>query len=183
MGYSPYQWVTNSDHRAIFLDLDYTRLFQEDQPTTILDYASRGIRSNDIQRCQIFVSQFYNHLQANNAEDQLRAIVNNTATVEDVETFNKLIRQAGDSAEKHCKRRRPEFYSVTIHQLRIKMSIAKYHYNNLKHQHERPSHNQASLQHRLDRAQISMTLHDDIKQAKNLLHEISHQQKEATKTS
>ena len=180
MGYSPFQWITNSDHRGIFLDINYKNLFDDDQPNTILDYSSRGIRSNDIKRCQLFITQFYNHMQSNNAEHQLQAILSNNATIDDVEKFDTLIGQAGDSAEKHCRKRRPEFYSVKIHQLRIQMSIAKCHYNNVKFL--RPD-NRDSLQHRLDRANITLTLHDDIDQARHTVQEISQQLREAAMTS
>ena len=43
MGYSPFQWMTNSNHREILLEIDYKKLFQDNQSPTTLDYALRGI--------------------------------------------------------------------------------------------------------------------------------------------
>ena len=73
-----------------------------------------------------------------------------------------MIGQAGDSAETRCRQRRPEFYSVSLHHLCIKTSIAKRHWNNLKH--KKPERSDA-LQQRFDRAEISLVLHDEMEAA------------------
>ena len=90
IGYSPYQWITNSDHRAILLDIDFHQIFNDDTPVINLDPSTRQIRSNDLPRCRIFIDQFCQHLLANNAEEQLRSITHDLATPEDLERFDKL---------------------------------------------------------------------------------------------
>jgi hypothetical protein len=99
IGYAPFEWFTNSDHRALFLEIDYKQLFREEISTNTLDHAARSIQSNDIKRCKTFVTQFYHHLMLNNAIQQFNAKQDDTATFDDVEKFDKLIGQAGDSAE------------------------------------------------------------------------------------
>jgi hypothetical protein len=180
IGYSPFQWLTNSDHRAILIDADFNRLFNDDSPLSRLDPSSRHIRSNDSNRCKIFIDQFYNHLMSNNAERQLQTIQDDTATTFDVEQFDALIGQAGDSAEKHCKRRRPEFYSVTLNQLRIKKSIVHCHYRNLKQQR---TSQLSILQERLQRANIQLVLPPDEASTKDLLNSIKQELTAATDDS
>jgi hypothetical protein len=179
-GYAPFQWLTNSDHRPVFLDIQFSALFRDAPPIVSLDNGSRGIKSNDIQRCKLFISKFHDHLTFNNAELQLQSIKDDTATTEDVERFDKLIGQAGTSAEQQCKKRRPKFYSVSLHQLRIQTSIAKMHWKNLQHNRISSS---TSLQHRLDRANISMTLHHDATTARDSYYDYQRQLREASKES
>jgi len=63
----------------------------------------------------------------------VQSIISDAATPKDIKKLDRLIRQAGDSAEKHCKWRRPEYYSIHIHQLRIQKSIVRCHIINIKH--------------------------------------------------
>ena len=180
IGYSPYQWITNSDHRAILLDIDFHQIFNDDTPVINLDPSTRQIRSNDLPRCRIFIDQFCQHLLANNAEEQLRSITQDLATPEDLERLDKLLGQAGDSAEKKCKRRRPEYYSVTLHQLRIKKSIVRCHYNNVKQQRTGQSQ---ILQQRLQRANINLFLPQGEIETKELLTSITQELNSVTEQS
>ena len=167
IGYSPYQWLTNSDHRAFLIDLDLHKFYHEDTPTQpIQPISSRHIRSNDHQRCRLFIDKFYSHLITNNSETQINAILQDTATTTALEHFDKLLGQAGDSAEKHCKRRRPEFYSVALHQLRIKKTIMRCHLANLKHGRQEQT---ATLQQRLARTNTDLTLPNNVEDTKALL--------------
>ena len=180
IGYSPFQWLTNSDHRAILLDIDFHTLLNDNNPAPALDPSTRRIRSNDLPMCRIFVDQFHKHLMANNAPEQLNAICQDIATHADLERFDKLIGQAGNSAEAHCKRRRPEYYSVTLHQLRIKKSIVQCHYRNVRqHQTQQIS----VLQHRLARANINLQLPTEATAVKELLSTIGQELKTAIENS
>jgi len=180
IGYSPFQWITNSDHRAILLDIDFHKIFNDDSPISRLDPSSRHIRSNDKAKCRIFIDQFHSHLTSNNAERLLHAIQNNTATNDDLERFDNLIGQAGDSAEKLCKRRRPEYYSVTLNQLRIKKSTVQCHLRNIRHQR---TTQHTILQERLIRANIDLPLPNDESSAKDLLASITQELKSANENS
>ena len=166
LGYAPFNWVTNSDHRAIFLDICSTGLFQENNDSMhSLSSAQRSIRSNDKQRTPLYIDKFYQHLEANNCESQLAYLLTSEATHRDVEKLDHLIGQAGDSAEKSCKKRRPEFYSHALNSHRIKTSIALGHLNNIRYHKNQDT---SGFQARLLRAGIDMTLPPDQKSAYDL---------------
>ena len=116
----------------------------------------------------------------NNAAATLQTILQDTATIDELEKFDKLLGQAGDSSEKHCKRRRPEYYSILIHQLRIKKSIFKCHLNNLRHERELLS---PILQQWLARADIDFTLPTSAESTKHLLTTVSQELQEASQQS
>ena len=164
VAYTPFQWFTNSDHRAMMIDIDYSQIFNDpyENSSPSLAVNQRSIRSNDKQRAKIFIDQFYKHLVANGASTLINTISQETATPNDAERLDKLIGQAGDSAEKHCRRRRPEFYSNTLNALRIRTSIAHGHLNNLRHHGQS---NTKSLQQRLERAGTHLDLADTVQAA------------------
>ena len=132
IGYSPFNWLINSDHRAIVLEISSTTLFQEPDDVSNFSVPQRAIRSNDIKRSHQYINQCYKHLIENNADKFLIRIKNFTATMKEVETFDNLITQASLSAEKTCRRQRPEFYSNKLNSLRIRTSIAHGYLNQLK---------------------------------------------------
>jgi hypothetical protein len=47
LGYSPFDWLTNSDHRAIVIDISSLALFKEPEDETYFSTQQRSIRSND----------------------------------------------------------------------------------------------------------------------------------------
>jgi len=166
LGYAPFNWVTNSDHRAILLDICSTGLFHESNESMhSLSSAQRAIRSNDKQRTPLFIDKFYQHLESNNCETQLAHLTTPEATHLDAEKLDQLIGQAGDSAEKSCKKRRPEFYSHALNSHRIKTSIALGHLNNIRNH---KSLDTTGFQARLSRAGIEMELPYDQKAAFDL---------------
>ena len=113
----------------------------------------------------MFIHKFYHHLQANNCGTQLTKLNEEKATANEVEKLDTLIGQAGDTAEKHCRRRRPEFYSQDLNAHRIKTSIALGHLNNIRLNRET---NTASFDARLQRAGIEMILPPTRKEAYDL---------------
>ena len=168
IGYSPFNWVTNSDHRAIFVDFCSKKLFQDTRESsmTLSPPNTRAIRSNDKQRVQLYIEKFYKHLVSNNCAatlEQLNTNGNNDSI--QIEKIDRLIGQAGDTAEKTCKRRRPEFYSHALNSQRIKTSIALGHLNNIRFNKNQDT---SSFYARLDRAGIHMDLPSDQKEAYDL---------------
>ena len=166
IGYAPFNWVTNSDHRAIFVDFCSKQLFQDSRENQLsLSSATRAIRSNDKKRTSIYIERFYQHPTSNNCSGQLEHLLTEQAQSIDAEKLDKLIGQAGDTAEKHCRKRRPEFYSQDLNKQRIKTSIALGHLNNIRLNND---HNKTGFEARLARAGIDMTLPNDRKQAYDL---------------
>jgi hypothetical protein len=179
IGYSPYNWVTNSDHRAIFVDMDTERLFNDDGDNTFQLSNSRAIRSNDKQRAAVFISKFYQHLISNNCSSQVDHLQTVTATGQDAEQLD-IIGQAGDTAEKTCKRQRPEFYSQDLNSHRIKTSIALGHLNCIRFHKNQDT---TGFEARLDRAGIDMILPSDHKQAFDLYTSLKQSLKAKEKSS
>ena len=182
IGYAPFNWVTNSDHRAIFMDVCSKQLFQDSQvnPKSLVNNNTRGIKSNDRKRAAMFIQKFYHHLTSNNCTGQLDNLKSDRATDRDVERLDILLGQAGDTAEKHCRRRRPEFYSQELNSHRIKTSIALGHLNNIRLDKE---HNTASFEARLQRAGIEMYLPPTRKEAYDLYTSLKQSLTEKNKTS
>jgi hypothetical protein len=54
IGYSPFNWLTTSDHRALLIDFDTTRLFN-DNTDPLHSLQRRGLRSNDKQQLDTFI--------------------------------------------------------------------------------------------------------------------------------
>ena len=67
----------------------------------------------------------------NNAQKFLDRLDQKTATIQEVETYDKILTQASLSAEQSCRKRRPEFYSNKLNSLRIRTSIARGYFNQL----------------------------------------------------
>ena len=181
IGYAPYNWVTNSDHRAILVDICSKQLFNDTQDNSnAQSIGTRAIKSNDKKRSAMFIHKFYQHLNSNNCNAQLENLSTEKATNRDVEQLDTLIGQAGDTAEKHCRRRRPEFYSQDLNAHRIKTSIALGHLNNLKlNKHQ----GTASFEARLQRAGINMELPTTRKEAHDLYTSLKQTLHEKMKTS
>jgi hypothetical protein len=133
IGYSPFNWLTNSDHRTLVVDFDSATLFGiPDNPLPTLHL--RGIKSNDRQQVYKFVKQWHDHLDANNVFARIAAITEDptgTSPME-VEALDRLIGQGGDSAELSCQRRRAPMFTTRIAQLRVMKSITSGNYASLR---------------------------------------------------
>jgi len=123
IGYAPWKWISNSDHRAMIIDMNTLSLFGciTHSPSTRPN--TRILKTNDKKMVKQFLIQAHLHLTSNNAFALAQKVIALQATNEEVEQLDRLIGDAGDSAEKRCKKRRPEFYSQTLTQLRFKKAI------------------------------------------------------------
>ena len=180
LGYSPFNWFTNSDHRAIIINISSIALFNESDDTSNFSIQQRAIRSNDKQRTLLYINRCYNHLMENNAIRFLSRLKDFTATPAEVETYDKIITQATESAEKSCKRRRPEFYSTKINSLRIRTTIAHGHYRQL---HKYNKSDTTGFQSRLQRAETTIEFKDTPQEAYQVYKELRNQLREASKHS
>ena len=122
MGYSPFNWLTNSDHRALVIDFDEKALFGriiDPLPSPQL----RGIKSNDRQQVATFVEEWHNHLTENNVFHRIRNLKNHNIPHQEIEALDFLIGQGGESAEQQCRRRRGPMFTTRLAQLRAIKSI------------------------------------------------------------
>jgi hypothetical protein len=106
-GYAPFYWITNSDHRAVVIDFNSDMLFYDKNVQQDGSHMTsvRTIQSNDTQQVIRFVKKFHEHLRQNNAFIRVR----NAKTAEDIESIDRLITQASESAEKHKNDERNTF--------------------------------------------------------------------------
>ena len=75
-----------------------------------------------------------------------------------LKTYDKILTQASLSAERSCRKRRPEFYSNKLNSLRIRTSIARGHFNQLR---KFNSSDTEGFQARLNRANTSIEFKDN----------------------
>jgi hypothetical protein len=141
----------------MIIDLSSLLMFQEPDDTTQLSVQQRAIKSNDKQRTQEYINQCYHHLMHNNANTFLEKLEQKTATIKEVETYDNILTQACLSAEKRCRKRRPEFYSNKLNSLRIRTSIALGYFNQMR---KFNNSNTDGFQARLKRAGTSIDFKD-----------------------
>jgi len=167
LGYSPYNWFTNSDHRAIAIDFNEIGLFgcqRDSLPALNL----RGIRTNDRTNVAQLIHKWHSHLQANGIFEKINNETT-TWTPELIEKIDKTIGQGGDAAEKICKKRRPTLYSKKIAKLRLIRTIVKKHIINL----EGGVNQVTTLQSRLERYEdIDYRLSPDLGTSRQQYQEI-----------
>jgi hypothetical protein len=130
IGYSPFNWLATSDHRALLIDFDTSTLFQDTIEVLHLPQL-RTIKSNDKQQVETFIHHCHAHLQNNGVFDDIRDLKNRITTPEKVERLDKILGQAFQSAEKRCRRRRSTFYSTTLAKLRTLHSITLGNYKSI----------------------------------------------------
>lgn len=145
IGYAPYQYSNNSDHRALVIELDTRPLFGTAK-TSATPSSSRILHTRDNKNVARFVAKWYDTLASNQAFSIQQDIDEDRATPTDVETLDELIGQSSDDAERSCKRRRPEFYSSTIVQQRLRVSILRGHYQAQKQGKDRTTQLRTKMQ-------------------------------------
>jgi hypothetical protein len=180
ISYTPFNWFTNSDHRAMIIDLSSTAIFQEPDDSAQLSVHQRAIRSNDKKRMQEYVNLCYNNLMQQNAQKFLARLDQQTATTQEVETYDRILTHACLSAENRCRKRRPEFYSNKINSLRIRTSIARGYFNQLR-KFNNP--NTDGFQARLDRASTSIEFKNTPTEAYQIYKSLRTELQDASKQS
>jgi hypothetical protein len=174
IGYSPFNWFTNSDHRTLLINFNTSVLFR-DRIDLVTAPQLRGLKSNDRQQIATFVEHCHDHLKNNNVFSKLSALRNRNLTPEQVETVDKLIGQAFQSAEAKCRRRRKPFYSVKLAKLRTLRSITLGNFKALKNGNSKTS----IFQQRLTRHGIDFTLEGTLQEAWNQYNSASSELNEA----
>lgn len=160
MGYSPFNWFTTSDHRCLVIDFDTSVLFK-DTINILHQPQLRGIKSNDKQQVNTFITQCHAHLSSNGVFDHLIDLKDRILNPTQVERIDALLGQAFSSAERRCYRRRSPFYTVKLAQLRTLKSIALGNYNSIKHNNSKTY----IFQQRITRHGIDYTLADTLQQS------------------
>lgn len=160
IGYSPFNWLATSDHRALLIDFDEKMLFHDSTITTHSPLL-RGLKSNDKQQVETFITQCHEHLTKNGAFDRINALKDDHLSPTQVEILDKLLGQSFISAENKCRRRRNPFYTTRLPQLRTLRSIALGNFNSIKHGTSKTF----IFQGRLNRHGIIYTLADTLQES------------------
>lgn len=176
IGYSPFNWFTTSDHRALLIDFDMTRLFC-DQTNMLHPTSLRGLRSNDKNQVATFINHCHDHLMQNNAFAKISHLKDRTLTPNQVETLDELLGQAFTAAQNRCKRRRNPLYTTKLAQLRTLRSITRGNFNALKREHYQTS----IFQNHLNRHGIPYSLAETTKEAWDQFKQVNQELQEALK--
>ena len=131
IGYAPFDYASISDHRPLILDLQTNVLFGN-EPVNLAPAINRGVKSKDLQSVQTFIHHTYDYIQQHHGFEMRAQLNNDTATPQLLELLDSMISQSEDLAEQRCRRRRPEYYSRTIVQQRLEVSMLKHHLNALQ---------------------------------------------------
>ena len=126
ISYSPVGILQNNDHRTIVLQMSSEKLFGRTQ-ITLTRLQERNVRANDKASVTKYVEAMYDHLCANSTFTRSEALDDNNAGSSFlVENIDQLVGQASDHAENQCKRRRPEWFSVSLTNQRLTVSYLKH---------------------------------------------------------
>lgn len=135
IGYSPVGSLLNTDHRTVMLAFHTTTLFgnaTDPLPTMV----SRGVRTKDLKSVTAFITTMHSHLDANNVFKRAKTLTEGNADdesqIELVENLDRLIGEAGDRGDKSCRKRRPQWYSVSTVQQRLELSYLRHYRNGIK---------------------------------------------------
>jgi hypothetical protein len=179
IGYAPYKYVTNSDHRAMFVDFDTTLLFG-DATTKPSSHQFRGVKTNDRKNVTKFVEHMYSELSQAGAFEFQERLGGDAVSAEEVEQLDALIGTCGDTSEQACTKRRPEWYSQKIAQQRISISALK----SCVSIYNKGLFNVTAVRDRLERAGIPFdppgdlaSAHAQLKEANAVL--VAHKQNDA----
>jgi hypothetical protein len=158
IGYSPFNWFTSSDHRAILVDFD-TRLLFRDKVDLLHLPRLRGLKSNDKQQVAGFIEHCCQaHLMHNGAFDHLESLLDGNLHPQQVESIDKIPGQAIYSAESKIRHRRHPFFSAKLAQLRTSRSTTLANHNSIKHNQSKTY----IFQQRVNRHGIDYTLSDTL---------------------
>ena len=152
-GYAPFHFSTPSDHRSVCIEFDTQSLFGQQQHP-IPSANARIVKSKDKKAVTQFIDRWYNEILDHDGLSLYQRIRDGSATPSVVERLDAIIGLGSDTAEKSCKRRRPEFYSSKLVQQRIRVSILRGHLNALKLGIDRSP----QLRHKMQRAGLDFQL-------------------------
>ena len=130
IAYSPVGFLSNSDHRTIFLKMSRQQVFRNKIGAT--PTVPRHVRSNDKQSVTTYIDTMFAHLQEHNVFNRAAKLMEAESPSRLVESIDVIIGQAGDLGEKRCRRRRPEWYSIQLVKQRLTVSYLRHYVNGLK---------------------------------------------------
>lgn len=153
VGYAPFYYSKQSDHRPIVIEVDKAIFFGRTS-VQLQPAGNRVVKSRDRKAVTTFITKWFAEIQKRRGFSFQRQLEHDTITSNVAEMVDEIIGTSGDIAEQACKRRRPEFYSQQIVQHRIKVSLLRGHLNALRMGRDRT----VQLKHRMQRAGMDFDL-------------------------
>jgi hypothetical protein len=131
IGYPPFQYGTNSDHRPIMIEFHTEMLFGQVYALPN-NMATRCVKAKDKKSVTQFISKWYEEVDKRQGFSFQTQLDDDSAPPNIVEIVDEILGISGDIAEQSCQRRRPEFFSNQIVQQRLRVSILRGHLNALR---------------------------------------------------
>lgn len=153
IGYAPFQYGTNSDHRPILVEFHSGMLFGQ-VLNPMHTVANRNVKSKDKKSVHQFISMWHDEVFKKQGFSFQSRLDDDSAPFNIVEMVDEIIGASGNIAEHSCQRRRPEFFSQQIVQQRIRVSILRGHLNSLRMGKDRST----QLHRRLERFGLAFPL-------------------------
>jgi hypothetical protein len=123
VGYFPFTYRGNSDHRSIYVDFDTTQLFGN-ETTRLANLVQRGLSSKDPFACTTYIRATGKHAKANNLfalSDRLSKLSAPDHGL--AKTIDDIFGQAMLHGDNKCRSRRSPWWSRKLHRLRLWKSI------------------------------------------------------------
>jgi hypothetical protein len=131
IGYAPFSYSTDSDHRPILIEFNTGMLFGQGY-NSMQNMALRQVKSKDKKSVTTFITQWYESVHNQQGFSFQEQLDNNSCSPNVVEMVDSILGTCGAKAEESCHRRRPEYFSQQIVQQRIRVSILRGHLKSLR---------------------------------------------------
>ena len=121
--YEPFFYRLTGDHRGLYFDIDKETLFSYHKPK-IYNIQGRRFTSKDRTAVTAYIPNFHKHCSHNNVFEKARKLLaegkkNNALT----EQIGNEISRACKHGENQCRKRRPEYWCVELHEPRRREAI------------------------------------------------------------
>jgi exonuclease III len=123
VGYFPFKYRGNSDHRSIYVDFDTTKLFGN-ETTRLANLVQRGLSAKDPFATAVYLRATGKHATANNLfalSDRLCKLTTPDHAL--AEKIDDILGQAMLHGDNKCRSRRTPWWSRKLHRLRLWKSI------------------------------------------------------------
>ena len=121
--YEPFFYRLTGDHRGLYFDIDEEQLFGDHEPK-VYSVQNRGFTSKDRTAVTAYIPNFHKHCSKNNIFASARKLIDdgkrNDALAEQID--NEISR-ACKHGENKCRKRRPEYWCVELHEARRREAI------------------------------------------------------------
>ena len=121
--YEPFLYRLKGDHRAFYFDINENVLFGNKQPPPF-DPEGRSFKSKDPKAVTKYLTAVHKHLQSNNVLNRISNMLkSDVPNHEEAEAIDAEITRACQHGANQCKKRRMDYWSIEIHELKRNLSV------------------------------------------------------------